>query len=290
METKQECLVFEDIGNNQNEDDMYVKRSISTRIWSDAWIETLSTEAKLLWVYLLTNRETNILGIYEISIKRIAYETWLGEEKVLEILSSFAKERKAFYFDGTVFIPSWLKNQAPNTNMLQSAQRLYDGLPNELIIKINDVGFKGFESLGEALGKPLVSLSKGLFREIEKESEKEKEKESYNKEKEKEKEQEKDKETSGRKKRKPHIFVKPTKQDVINFFKEKGYNPGDAERAWEYYETADWIDSKGKPVLNWKQKMIANWLKPENKTVDPNQAAKDEIKQMMRKAREDAQR
>jgi hypothetical protein len=55
----------------------------------------------------------------------------------------------------------------------------------------------------------------------------------------------------------------PLIQDVIKFFEDNGYI--NAEKAWHYYNDADWKDSNGKPVLNWKQKMRVVWFKDENK-------------------------
>lgn len=60
-------------------------------------------------------------------------------------------------------------------------------------------------------------------------------------------------------------FVPPTIEDVQLFFEEKGYSRDIGARAWDYYSSAQWQDSKGKPVRNWKQKMIAVWFKPENR-------------------------
>ncbi|MFA5307570.1 MAG: DUF1376 domain-containing protein [Candidatus Babeliales bacterium] len=64
-------------------------------------------------------------------------------------------------------------------------------------------------------------------------------------------------------KRKP--FKKPTIQEVRTFFIDNGYDPDFGESRWHYYNDADWFDSKGNPVLNWKQKMRSVWFKPENK-------------------------
>lgn len=63
-------------------------------------------------------------------------------------------------------------------------------------------------------------------------------------------------------KEKKEIKVPPI-QDVIKFFEENGYT--NAEKAWHYYNDAEWKDSNGKPVLNWKQKMRVVWFKDENK-------------------------
>ncbi len=60
------------------------------------------------------------------------------------------------------------------------------------------------------------------------------------------------------------IFTPPTLQEVKDFFLEKGYLPEAGQKAFDYYNEANWKDSTGKQVKNWKQKMIAVWFKPEN--------------------------
>jgi hypothetical protein len=58
----------------------------------------------------------------------------------------------------------------------------------------------------------------------------------------------------------------PSIEDVKDFFLEKGYSQDTAVKAFEYYSINEWKDGNGKPVKNWKQKMIAVWFKPENLT------------------------
>ena len=62
------------------------------------------------------------------------------------------------------------------------------------------------------------------------------------------------------------VFIAPTPEDVIKYFKENGYDENLAIRVFKYYDTANWKDSKGKQVKNWKQKMQGVWFKEENKT------------------------
>lgn len=61
------------------------------------------------------------------------------------------------------------------------------------------------------------------------------------------------------------VFIKPTIIEVIEYFKINGYDSILAERAFNYYDSANWKDSKGNNVKNWKQKMQGVWFKPENK-------------------------
>ena len=58
-------------------------------------------------------------------------------------------------------------------------------------------------------------------------------------------------------------FAPPSLDEVDKFFKEHGYT--NADKAWNYYNDGDWKDSKGNPVVSWKQKMRMVWFKDENK-------------------------
>ena len=46
-------------------------------------------------------------------------------------------------------------------------------------------------------------------------------------------------------------------------------------KAFDYYDCADWHDSKGNKVKNWKQKMQAVWFKDENKIQTQNTQVKN---------------
>lgn len=61
------------------------------------------------------------------------------------------------------------------------------------------------------------------------------------------------------------VFKKPTLIDVVEYFKINGYDSSLAERAFNFYDCAEWKDSNGNEVRNWKQKMQGVWFKPENK-------------------------
>lgn len=60
-------------------------------------------------------------------------------------------------------------------------------------------------------------------------------------------------------------FIPPTIEEVKAFFKEKGYVESAAIKAFDYYSAGDWKDAKGEQVKNWKQKMIAVWMRDEFK-------------------------
>lgn len=61
------------------------------------------------------------------------------------------------------------------------------------------------------------------------------------------------------------IFTPPTLDQVLIYFKENNYNESTAKKAFNYYDIADWKDSRGNKIKNWKQKMQGVWFKDENK-------------------------
>lgn len=58
----------------------------------------------------------------------------------------------------------------------------------------------------------------------------------------------------------PRAFVPPTLEEVTEYIREKGFNV-DPKTFYEFFTTPNdkgetWVDSKGQPVRNWKQKLI----------------------------------
>lgn len=56
-------------------------------------------------------------------------------------------------------------------------------------------------------------------------------------------------------------FTPPTLEEVQAYVKERN-SPINADEFFEYYKTGHWIDSEGRPVRNWKQRLLT-WEKHE---------------------------
>jgi hypothetical protein len=54
---------------------------------------------------------------------------------------------------------------------------------------------------------------------------------------------------------KPKTFVPPTLEDIKAYCKKRNNNV-DAQKFFDYYDEADWYDSKGVKMKSWKQKVI----------------------------------
>jgi len=87
------------------------QRYISTSIWSDDWFDSLSVKEKLVYIHLLTNENTNVAGVYKITVKRIKDDTGVSREDVLTALDKFSAAGKAFFVNDYVIIPKWPKHQ-----------------------------------------------------------------------------------------------------------------------------------------------------------------------------------
>lgn len=80
-------------------------------------------------------------------------------------------------------------------------------------------------------------------------------------------------------KSKRKTFTPPTLEEVKNYVKEKKLNV-DADYFHKYFSEGSWIDSLGKPVKNWKQKLIT-WDKRNKESVQkPEEIPKQEYKEV----------
>jgi hypothetical protein len=158
---------------------MELRRSVNTKIWDDVWFMDLSHEYKLLWFYLITNTQTNMLGIYEISLRKISFDTGLDLETILKAFKDFQTLSKAKYHRNYVILYNWIKNQSYNPNMIKSAVSEFEKLPTWLKIETENHFIYNLKAKNETLSKPLEAFQTLPKKEKEKEDEKEDEKEAF---------------------------------------------------------------------------------------------------------------
>lgn len=245
-------------------------RSVSTSFWSDPFIEDLTPNEKLLFLYLITNDKTNMLGIYEVSIKKISFDTGLNKDVIEKALKEFERLSKVKYIKNHIVLVNFMKHQNYNTNMKKSAIGIYNELPNELKNKelsiSKDNPLKGFETLCNTFGMvPKVEYEVEYEEEEEIELEKE-EKEIFLLEKEtKEENLSKENPTEifsksesvepgaeERKKvaQKKEIFKPPTVQEVQDYCNER-QNEIQAYTFVNFYQSKGWKVGN-QPMKDWK--------------------------------------
>lgn len=72
-------------------------RNVNVKFWSDPFIETLTPERKLFYLYLITNEHTTQCGIYEITFKQMTDDTGYNRKAVEKLVEFFEGTGKIKY-------------------------------------------------------------------------------------------------------------------------------------------------------------------------------------------------
>ena len=140
---------------------MAKNRYINTKFWDDNYISELDPIEKLLFLYLLTNPITNIAGIYEIPLRRIAFDTGIDSDMVKKILERFERDKKIFYKDGWIIIKNFIHHQAINPKVKKGiASLIQNDIPNDILQETAKMGIN--LSYFEDLFLPETSRNKNI--------------------------------------------------------------------------------------------------------------------------------
>lgn len=123
---------------------MATQRYISTSFWDDRWIRSLNPADRYLYLYLMTNPLTNIAGVYEITMDRIAFDTGYDERTLRPMLDRFAEAGKAVFFhDEWMILPRWPKHQRvkKGDNVKKGIDRILADLPGDVFQALYDYGY-----------------------------------------------------------------------------------------------------------------------------------------------------
>jgi len=121
---------------------MSKQRMINTRFWVDPWVqEELNSLDRLLFLYLLTNDQTNLSGIYEISNYKMCFETGIEKETLLRAM--FPRLAPKVFREGNwVILINFPKHQNTNNpSIVQGIQRELEDVPDEIYQKAVEYGY-----------------------------------------------------------------------------------------------------------------------------------------------------
>ena len=257
---------------------MSSNRMINTCFWNDSWIQELDPSEKLLYMYLITSPQSNIAGIYKITLKSICFDTGFNTDTVNKILDRFAEKGKTFLLGEYIVIPSFPKNQnLESNNIRRGIEQIIRELPPQLISLLANINYSFdlkqiTEDLHIPYGYPLKTLeevSKGykypsrylnlnLNLNYIKEGEKSPLNPLVSQEKldvfdilpQDNKDFDLNTDTQTPKIDKKQNFIKPTLEEIKEYVYEKSYtfNP---EMFYEFYESKGWFVGKNK-MKDWK--------------------------------------
>lgn len=89
---------------------MAIYRNVHMSFWTDRKVlDEFSATEKYLYIYLLTNPQTNLSGCYEISMKQVAFETGLEQKKIKATIKSLTEKSVISYCEATgeILILNW---------------------------------------------------------------------------------------------------------------------------------------------------------------------------------------
>lgn len=99
-------------------------RVVNSDFWRDETVEYFTPEDKYFWLYLLTNPQSNLLGIYKITRKRMAFETGYSMESIDNLIDRFEnKYGLVRYKDNEIAIKNYLRH-----GIIKGGQPIYDAL------------------------------------------------------------------------------------------------------------------------------------------------------------------
>lgn len=113
---------------------------VTTRFWSDSFIvDQLNALDRYLFLYLLTNERSNIIGIYELSLRTASFETGIDKDDLVKMLGRLSP--KVEYFDGWVYIQKFADHQTTSPKVELGMEREVRELPAAVREKIKKIGF-----------------------------------------------------------------------------------------------------------------------------------------------------
>ena len=85
-------------------------RQVQSRFWDDEFVVEATWQSRYVFMYLLTCPAINMSGIFQISDKKIAFETGLSDEDVMIAKEELSEHKKVLFHEGWIYIVNAFKN------------------------------------------------------------------------------------------------------------------------------------------------------------------------------------
>lgn len=111
-----------------------ISRLVYSKIWTDDFFAELTPSEKLLFLYFLTNEKINILHLYEVPAREIAFDTGLTLEEIDNIKNKFQAKEKLRFYKNYVYISNASRYQEYRGEKNESAKlKLTRQLPKDVL-------------------------------------------------------------------------------------------------------------------------------------------------------------
>ena len=109
-------------------------RTVKMSFWTDPYVENLTAEGKLLYLYLFTCPYTNNLGVMETTTRRIAYETGLDADKVKDLLGHMERCGKIAIDRDCILLKHFIKHQCSTSpKIIASLRALFGNVTSKIV-------------------------------------------------------------------------------------------------------------------------------------------------------------
>lgn len=128
---------------------MAKQRPVDTRFWEDNYIVELDPTEKLLFLYILTNPMTTLCGVYELPLRRMAFDTGIDKDMLKNIIKRFTDSGKLVYDHSWVCIVNHPKHLHRLTkDHIKGIQSELSKAPKDFILKLPSDYVVPLQSLG----------------------------------------------------------------------------------------------------------------------------------------------
>ena len=207
-------------------------RTIDARFWTDPKVRKLSSNAKLLFVYLITNPHTHPSGIYYVLESTIAEEVGLPKNQVRIALDTLSGANLARFDreNSLVWVKNMLRYQCKGGKLIRSAAIQLCSCHNSFLVQefINC-----YPDIDKVLSPTERDTLSGANLACHSEQEQEQEQE-----------QERARAAAAA------VFQKPSLEEVESYCRERG-GKVEARRWYDHYEANGWLVGRAK-MKDWK--------------------------------------
>lgn len=151
-------------------------RQIHVLIWDDDWFCQLSSDDKVVFIWLFSNRRASVSGLYQFTEFICSRETGLPIENVKSSIKRLVADKKIYVEGEWVWVKNLRKyNYYKNDNADKRIKKDLDQLPDNGLKHAYIEYYKPLDSPLQAPTTPLLEQEQEQEHEIEQEKEKEKE-------------------------------------------------------------------------------------------------------------------
>jgi hypothetical protein len=133
-------------------------RSIDTALWSDPKVRSMSSEGKLLFIYLITNSHAHLSGIYYLPLVTVAHELGIEETKIRYQVDTLSNKKLVMFDDD--FEIFWVVNmlfyQGRGSKIMTSVSKQLESLHDCPLIErfLNHYKHLRIKAVAKKLSKP----------------------------------------------------------------------------------------------------------------------------------------